>query len=158
MKDWIDDIAEQSELKREQAAADIQASLAAERLLEQETPEFIRQLGVELQAMVNKLPKIRVEGSFSDNSQENFETRYHISLRRASLNPEITEIHVFHQPRTHVVRCHPLRRAAFELHFTVNPNGCTIALFSKSNLSPMNPYQAAQFIMQPEVDMVRPRS
>jgi hypothetical protein len=156
MMDWIDEIAQQDELKREHAAAEAQEAYVASLLLDRDEPEFIRQLGLELKAMVEKLDKIGVRGSFSDHSEPNFETRFHINLQRVSLSPAVNQTGVFYQPSSHIVRCHPMRRSPFQLRFAVD-NG-RVFIYSEINLAPMNPHQAAQFILQPEVDYVRPRS
>lgn len=157
MVNWIDEIAAEKSRKDEQANADVQEAIAASLLISQESPEFLRQLKVELGAMIADLPKIGVEGSLTDASQPEFETRYYIHLRKVSLHPRLTEVNLFHRTGSYVIRCHPMNRKAFELHFAVHPKGGSIAVYADNAITYMNPHQTAQFLLRSEVDAIRPR-
>jgi hypothetical protein len=136
--DWIDRIEAEAEQDKQQAQADAQEAVAASLLVARESPEFMRQLKLELDAMVAKLPKIGVEGSISDASQPDFETRYYIHLRRIGLLPKLAELNLFHRSGSLSIRCHPLQRKPFELRFAIHPDG-GVAVCSDNHIAFMKP-------------------
>lgn len=154
--DWIDQIEAESERTKLRAEADAQEAVAASLQIARESPEFMRQLKLELDAMVAKMPKIGVEGSITDGSQKDFETRYYIHLRRVGIVPKLAELNLFHRAGSFAIRCHPLQRKPFELSFVIHPEG-GVAVYADNHFAFMKPHDAAQFLLQSEVDLLRRR-
>jgi hypothetical protein len=141
-------------LQQEHALADARKDAARKQAVEnslflrQEGPKFWSQLQQSLAIAVDSLPVLKLSGSIS-----HFSEGIRIEVVFYHLIPVQTYTDISYDPGSAVVRCSTMSGGICQLYLCVADNNEIVA-FSELDGPPMNPEQAAEFIVRPMVDCV----
>jgi hypothetical protein len=157
--DWIKDLKASEDLARAKADNAAQQQRIAELTVRDEGPEFVRQLVKELAFNTDSLTEIGLNGSTIANKCETPPPerfwRVEVSFRAAF--PRMTYTNLFYAPGDSAIRCHPMEGPAFDLPLCVRPEGGGIGAILESSTTPATAEQAAQFVVQRMVRIIRPK-
>jgi hypothetical protein len=153
--EWIKREAERQERETLQANTDSDSKTVAELTIKAETPEYMRQFVKELMLAADGLSELpqNVAGSVLYRPSE-AESQCRVSVQRLGLVARQTYTDLFHTANSLMVRCHTLGGKAFQLHFSVRPDGRGIGLIASDSFAVMNPEKAAEYIVRPMMQWV----
>jgi hypothetical protein len=156
--DWIKDLKASEDLARAEADSAAQQQCIAKLTVRAEGPEFVRQLVKELAFNTDSLAEIGLNGSTIANKCETPPPeqfwRVEVSFRAAF--PRMTYTNLFYAPGDSAIRCHPMKGPVFELPLCVRPMGGGIGVILEGSMTPATAEQAAQFVVQRMVRIVKP--
>ena len=155
--DWVNRMIEQDRHKSANVEAETLQQVAASKTILADSPMFWKQLLKELRFTVDSpgLKDGRVQASISEiGSPQSAGEVYRISVNSTSAIAKIAQTDLHYSPGCAAVRCLPLPGQPFDLRWCVDAEG-KVALRGEDG-RPMNAEQAAQAIVQPLVDRVRP--
>lgn len=141
-------------LRHEYALVDAQRDAARKRevensaRLQQEGPKFWSQIQKSLETVVDSLPVLKLSGGIS-----RFSEGIRVEVVYQHLVPVQTYTDISYNPGSAVLRCTTMSGGIFQLYLCVADSD-EIAAVSELGGKPMDPEQAAEFIMRPMVDCV----
>jgi hypothetical protein len=117
--------------------------------------DFMSQFEKELKSACLDLAKMKICGSVSDFSEPEVEIRYRVCVALTGIFPHTTQVEVFHQVGSQLVRFNTQEGIAYHLHLGVHPGTNEPGLYSESGLTIMGPEKAARFIVEPMARRIR---
>ncbi len=148
--DWLQQAADKQERETLQSRADSDSKALAELTIKTEKPEFLRQFVKELTFAAEGLSDLpqNLAGNVLYRPSE-AESHCRVSVQLLGARAQQTYTDLFHAANSLVVRCHTLGGKAFQLHFSVRPDGRGIGLIARDDFAVMNPEKAAEYIVRP---------
>jgi hypothetical protein len=117
--------------------------------------DFMSQFIKELKSVCLDLAQMKICGSVSDFSEPEVETRYRVCIALAGTFPHTTQVEVFHQVGSQLVRFITQEGIAYHLQLGTRPGTSEAGLYSESGLTLMGPEKAARFIVEPMARRIR---
>lgn len=136
------------ELQKARVGDDAQAP-AATFVTRAGAADFMSQFEKELNSACLNLAKVKICGSVSDFSEPEVEIRYRVCVALTGIFPHTTQVEVFHQLGSQLVRFNTQEGIAYHLRLGIDPSTNELGLYSESGLTLMGPEKAARFIVQP---------
>jgi hypothetical protein len=152
---WIIEESERDEREKLTAAAKLNEDTTAELTIKAEMPEFWQRLLKELQLSLDGLAKnFPISGSLL-NRPSDFENHCRISLQFIGLVVRQTYTDLFHLTASTTIRCHTLGGKAFQLYFSLRPDGRGVGLISGNMMFDlMSPERTAEYLLRPMKEWV----
>jgi hypothetical protein len=147
-------IAKNDELQKARVSDDAQAPTAT-FVTTAGAADFMSRFEKELKSACLNLAKMKVCGSVSDFSEPEVEVRYRVCVALTGIFPHTTQIEVFHQLGSQLVRFNTQERIAYHLRLGVHPSTNEPGLYSESGQTLMGPEMAARFIVEPMARRIR---
>jgi hypothetical protein len=146
--EWIKKLQQEHELAEAEKNNARKREIESSKLLRQEGPEFWAQLQQRLSVAVDSLPVLKLSGSIS-----HFREGIRVDVVYQHLIPIQTYTDISYDPGNVAVRCSTMNGGICQLYLCVADNNEIVA-FSEPDGPPMDPEQAAEFILRPMVDHV----
>jgi hypothetical protein len=147
-------IARDDELQKAGVNDDAQAPAAA-FVTKTEAADFMCQFKKELTSACLDLTEMKICGSVSDFSEPEVEIRYRVRVALTSVFPHTTQVEVFHQVGSQLVRFITQEGIAYHLQLGTRPGTSEPGLYSESGLTLMGPEKVARFIVEPMARRIR---
>lgn len=146
--DWIKKLKQEHELSATRRDAARKDQVENSLLLQREGPAFWSRLQESLSLAVECLPVLQISGSIS-----HFAEGIRIEVAYQHLVPIQTYTDISYDAARAIVRCATINGGICHLYLCVTEEN-EIAAFAEFDGSPLNPEQAAEFIVRPMVDYV----
>lgn len=146
--EWIRKLKQEHELSAARRDTARRQQVENSVLLQREGPTFWNRLQESLSLAVDSLPLLKISGSIS-----RFAEGIRIEVAYQHLVPIHTYTDISYDPAKAIVRCATINGGIGQLYLCVTDNN-EIAASAELDGSPMNPEQAAEFIVRPMVDYV----
>jgi hypothetical protein len=116
---------------------------------------FMSQFEKELESACQALKEMKICGSVSDFSEPEVEIRYRVCVALTGIFPHTTQVEVFHQLGSQLVRFNTQEGIAYDLHLGIRPGTSEPGLYSDNGQTLMGPEKAARFILEPMARRIR---
>ena len=160
MSDWIDETSKDALFAEAQTTSHAAKARAADKAIRAEIPEYLRLLEMGIREVGRKLsekPHLRTSLSITDDSDPKVESRLYVEVvLDADGRLESTHTNIYHGIGEKIIRCHPLEETSFNLHFSVDCGDWRVGVYPDNGKRMlMMPEQAARYIVEPMVKLVR---
>jgi len=148
---WIKNIKAQREAEENRSQVASQRYALASKILLTDGPAFWKQFLKDLQITVDSLPLIGLRASMADLGGKSPRESVQISIVRESLLPAQLYTNLYYDAPGSNIRCFPQVGSSFELQFGFYGDRLMV---SCDDSGPMNPEQAAEYIIHAMVEKI----